>query len=120
MNVVDYRFAVMADIRRKQALAIAVMAYLSNEDDSSQKKKIPRQHERFSAHGDCMPAMSQWSVDLRRWVKEDPRVAVAHPIATISPHSLCSSNFSETNSSTYQPQTLQSTQSDHENPQTHK
>ena len=43
MNVVEYPFAVMADIRRKQALAIAVMAYLSNEDDSRQKKKIPRQ-----------------------------------------------------------------------------
>ena len=32
----------MAEIRRKQALAIAVMAYLFGKDDGHQKRKIPR------------------------------------------------------------------------------
>ena len=45
MNVVEYPFAVMADVRRKQALAIAVMVYLSNEDDSGQFMPFPEMED---------------------------------------------------------------------------
>ena len=63
MNVVDYPFAVMGDIRRKQALAIAVIAYLLTKMIAVKRKKF-RNNGRYGSEICCTIARRKGQIQF--------------------------------------------------------